>query len=130
MGRSRASAKAGGSRFERTTADYLRDRTGQVFIDKQSKYGARDRGDIANVLWHGHRLVIECKEIITPALPEWTREAQLEARNAGAIAGVVVSKRKGSAKPGEQWVHMTVDDLVQLLTAPLPGPLTAGSEVR
>ena len=45
MARNRKSAKTAGTRFERTTADYLKAMTGQP-IDRLVKTGAKDRGDV------------------------------------------------------------------------------------
>ena len=115
IARSRQSAKAAGGKFERDIADHLAaildDR-----IDRRVKTGAKDKGDIANVRdSHNNRIVIECKNVIQTALPQWIKEAHREAENDSALVGVVVSKRHGNGKPGDQWVHMTVDDLVLLL---------------
>ncbi|WP_276044220.1 hypothetical protein [Mycolicibacillus parakoreensis] len=49
-------------------------------------------------------------------LPAWTREAQLEAGNDDALVGVVVHKRCRVGDPMQQWVSMTLADLVALLT--------------
>jgi hypothetical protein len=49
-------------------------------------------------------------------LPAWTAEAQLEAGNDDALVGVVVHKRHGLSDPLRQWVSMTVEDFVALLT--------------
>lgn len=114
MTRTRASAKAAGARFERSIADYLAgvldDR-----IDRRVKTGAADKGDIGGVRVHGQRLVLECKNTARLDLAGWTREADLEAANDGALAGVVVHKRHGVGDPGRQWVSMTLDDLVAII---------------
>lgn len=115
--RSRASAKAAGARMERLVADYLAEALENEHIDRQVKTGAKDRGDIRGVTIAGHRLAIEVKDVHTQALPQWTREAQAEADNLGAIAGVVVAKRRGTTDPGQQWVHMTLNDLVKIIQA-------------
>lgn len=117
MTRSRASARAAGTRFERVIADHLAavvdDR-----IDRRVKTGAADKGDIAGIRFHGHRLAIECKDYGGRLEPgTWMREAQQEAINDGALAGVVVAKRRGTTDPAEQWVLMTVAELAALLTA-------------
>lgn len=120
MSRSRASAKAAGTRFERATADYLRDHV-DLRIDRRVRNGARDRGDIANLRTaHGHRLVVEVKDCARIDLAGWVREAAVEAGNDDAIAGVVVHKRRGVAAPGEQWVTMRLADLVALITGERP----------
>jgi hypothetical protein len=116
MTRNRASAKAAGSRFERLIADGLAKALNDDRIDRRVKTGAKDRGDIGGIRIHGQRLVIECKDTATLRLPEWTREARQEAGNDDALTGVVVHKRRGTTDPLEQWVSMTVADLVALIS--------------
>jgi hypothetical protein len=114
--RTNASAKQAGSRFERTTADYLKDHLSE-FIDRKVRTGAKDTGDIANVRTaSGRRVAVECKDYGGRLnLAEWVREAEAERVNDGADVGLVVAKRRGTAKPGEQWVILTVDGLIELL---------------
>ncbi|MFW7414735.1 hypothetical protein [Demequina sp. SO4-18] len=116
MSRNRASAKAAGSRFERQVADYLKGALDDDRIDRRVKHGAKDRGDIAGVRFHGRSIVIEAKDYggRIQAGP-WIQEAQIEAGNDDALLGFVVAKRRGVTNPGEQWVLMTVDDVVKLL---------------
>lgn len=115
MARTRKSAKAAGGKFEREIADYLRD-TLDDRIDRRVKTGAKDKGDIANVRdSHNNRIVIECKNVIKQSLPEWVKEARNEAENDNALVGVVVHKRHGVGKPAQQWVTLTLEDLVKLL---------------
>ena len=117
MGRSRASAKQAGSRFERTTADYLKQHLSR-FIDRKVKTGAADQGDIANVETHnGGGIAVECKDYGGKLLPaQWVAEAHTEAGHSGAVAGVVVAKRRGTTDPGEQWVLCTIDDFIAIVT--------------
>jgi hypothetical protein len=114
--RTNASAKQAGSRFERTTADYLKDHLSE-FIDRKVRTGAKDTGDIANVRTAtGRKVAVECKDYGGRLdLPQWVREAESERLNDGADIGVVIAKRRGTAKPGEQWVICTVDGLIELL---------------
>ena len=116
MGRTNSSAKQAGSRFERTTADYLRDKLSE-FIDRKVRTGAKDTGDIANVRTaKGRKVAVECKDYGGQLkLAEWVREAEVERLNDGASVGLVVAKRRGTAQPGEQWVILTVDGLIELL---------------
>ena len=116
MPRTNASAKQAGSRFERTTADYLKDHLSE-FIDRKVRTGAKDTGDIANVRTaKGRRVAVECKDYGGRLeLPQWVREAEAERINDGADVGLVVAKRRGTSKPGEQWVILTVDGLIELL---------------
>lgn len=120
MSRSRASAKKAGASFERSIADALAAALDDDRIDRRVKRGIADRGDIAGVRIHGQRLVIESKNCARQELPDWTREAQREAVNDGALAGVVIAKRHGVSDPMQQWVHMTVAELVALITGHRP----------
>ena len=115
MARNRKSAKAAGSRFEREIADHLRDNVSE-YIDRRVKAGAKDLGDLANVRAHGQRVVVECKNTSRPSLSRWISEAHVQAANDEAAVGIVIHKRHGVGAPGKQWVTMTVDDLVFLLT--------------
>jgi hypothetical protein len=65
---------------------------------------------------HGQRVILEIKVCTRLALPEWTREAQLEAGNDDALVGLVVHKRHGVGDPLQRWVSMTLADLVAILT--------------
>ena len=115
VARTRKSAKTAGARFERVVADYLAEELADDRIDRAPKAGAKDKGDIANVRMGDHKIVIECKDVARMDLPKWTREARVEAENAGALVGIVVHKRHGVAKPGPQWATMTLGDLAKLL---------------
>lgn len=119
MARNRNSAKQAGARFERIIADFLRDNLDD-HIDRRIKTGAKDCGDIANVRdSHNRRIVIEAKDYGGKLnLPQWTKEAHQEAENDGAHVGLVIAKRRGTTDPADQWVAMTVNDLIQLLTLP------------
>lgn len=116
MARSRSSARAAGAKSERVVADYLAQALNDDRIDRRVKTGARDRGDIGGIRHHGQRLVIEVKDCARQDLPGWTGEAHTEAGNDDALVGVVIAKRRGTTDPGRFWVHMTVDDLLALLT--------------
>lgn len=121
MTRTRASAKAAGSEHERSIADYLKLHVSR-FIDKMPKYGAKDRGDLLNVeTFNDLPVAVECKNYggrIEAAT--WLGEAETERVNLGAVAGLVVAKRRGVTAPGKQIVLMTVDDLVAILTGTRP----------
>ena len=116
MTRTRASAKKAGSTFERTTADYLAAVTNDDRIDRRVKNGAKDRGDIGGVRIHGQRLVLECKNTAKISLGPWANETEIERGNDDALAGAIIHKRHGTAKPGDQWVTMTLADFAALLT--------------
>ena len=122
MSRNRNSAKQAGARFERLISDYLRDNLDDR-IDRRVKTGAKDCGDVANVRdSHNRRIVIEAKDYGGKVhLAEWVKEAHTEADNDDAHVGLVIAKRRGTTNPADQWVVMTVNDLIQLLTPPQGG---------
>lgn len=115
MARSRKSAKAAGSRMERQVSDYLADYLGDDGIDRQVKTGSKDVGDVRGVKLRGLPVVIECKDYAGKhELPQWYREAEAERVNKGAVAGVVVWKRRGTADPAEQHVSMTLETFARI----------------
>jgi len=118
--RSRASAKTAGARFERRIADYLAAHVDDR-IDRRTRNGAKDRGDIGGVrATGGGRVVLECKDTARPNLSAHHAEAETARGNDDAVAALLVHKRHGVSDPGRQWVTMTVNDLVALLTGHRP----------
>jgi Holliday junction resolvase len=108
-----------GSSFERMIADYFKAH-GFPFADRRVKSGSRDRGDIGGVHAHDQRLVFEAKNTAKISLGTWANEAEAERINDEALAGVIVHKRHGKGKAGEQWVTMTLADLTSILTGKRP----------
>jgi hypothetical protein len=116
MTRSRTSAKQAGTRFETAIASALAAALDDDRIERRTRNGAKDRGDISGIRFHGQRVVIECKDTAAMRLPEWTAEARLEAGNDDALVGLVVHKRHGVGDPLRQWVTCELRDLVAILT--------------
>lgn len=116
MSRSRASAKAAGSRHERSIADCLA-QTLDDRIDRRVKTGSADKGDVAGVrLPDGRRVVIEAKDYGGQfKVGTWLKEARVEAENDGAAMSLVVAKRRGTTNPLDQVVFMEMRDLIVLL---------------
>lgn len=117
--RTRSSAKAAGARFERDIADWLAEHVDDR-IDRRVATGAKDRGDLAGIRVHGQKVVAELKNRRDWRPGEWLKEAETERVNDGAVAGVVIAKRHGSADPGQQVVLMTLADLVAIITGIRP----------
>lgn len=115
MTRTRATAKQAGTSFERLVANYLAEQIDDR-IDRRVKTGAADKGDIAGLRHHGHRIAIECKDVAKLNLAGWVTEAQVEATNDGALLGLVVHKRRGKGQAADQYVTLVLSDLVKLLT--------------
>lgn len=115
MARNQRTARKAGTSFERLVADYLAAHVDDR-IDRRVKTGAKDRGDIAGVRHMGGRLVIECKSTTRLNLGVWAGEAEVERGNDDALAGLVAHKRHGRGAAADQWVTLTLGDLVALLT--------------
>lgn len=107
--------RAKGSSFERTIADGFK-ANGYPFADRRVKNGAKDRGDIGGIHAHNQPVVIECKNTTRTSLATWIKEAETERLNDGALAGIVVHKRVGKAQALDQYVTLTMRDLIALLT--------------
>jgi len=118
--RTRASAKAAGARFERSIADWLNEHVDDR-IDRRVKTGNKDRGDISSWRFAGRRIVAELKDYGGRLLPgTWLREAEIERLNDDAHVGLVIAKRRGTTDPGDQFVILTLRDLIALTTGERP----------
>lgn len=115
MSRTNRSARQAGTKFERSIADYLAAHYSDDRIDRRVKHGAKDRGDIAGMRVHGQPLVIECKNTTRLDLAGWAAEAETERGNDDALAGIVIHKRHGNANPADQWVTMTLRELLAII---------------
>lgn len=120
MTRTRRSAKTQGTRFETTIARYLATALNDDRIERRTRNGNHDRGDIIGLRAHGQRLIAECKDTSRLDLPAWTAQAHTEAGHDDALAGVVIHKRRGIANPARQWVTMELSDLLALITGAPP----------
>ena len=129
MTRTRASAKAAGTRHESAIARYLAEHIDDR-IERRAKTGSKDRGDIGGVRALGGRVVVECKDTSRVSIGTWLTEAELERGNDDAIAGLVVAKRRGRGDPCDQLVVKTVRDLVALLTGVRPSRACARAGAR
>ena len=110
------SAKAAGSWMEKITAEFLAFRLAEDRIERRTKNGSKDRGDITGVKTiRGGRVVIECKNTSRDNLPGWIAEDEVERGNDDALLAVVVHKKRGSMNPADQYVSMTLEDFAVLL---------------
>ena len=113
--RSRAAARAAGSRFVRQCTDWLQEH-GFPFAEKAPLWGAKDKGDIVHVRTEdGQHIVVEAKDCARISLATWAKEAEEERVNDSALAGVVLHKRHGVAEPSQQWVTMTLADFAAIV---------------
>ncbi len=120
MSRSRASAKAAGTRFETSIVGYLA-RHLDDRIERRAKSGSKDRGDVSGVRVMGQRVVLELKDWGGRVqVGTWLGEAEIERGNDDAGVGIVIAKRRGTTDPAEQTVILTVRDLVSMITGTRP----------
>jgi len=102
-------SKAKGTAFERLIADHLAQYW--PFADRAPLTGNKDRGDISGT----PGIVWELKNAKTLRLSEWLDEAETERDNASAEVGVLVVKRRGYARPGDQYAVVSLADMIFLL---------------
>ena len=119
MARSRASAKKAGTAFESQVVAYLAKHYDDV-IERRAKTGGKDRGDVSGFRFAGRRIVAEVKNVSRLNLSGWINEAEVERGNDDAAVGLVIHKRHGVGNPGDQYVSLTLRDLIALLTGERP----------
>ena len=124
--------KTKGSQFETDVMKWLR--KAGVIAERLTKAGAKDEGDIVTVI-AGETYILELKNRATLSLPEFWREAQVEALNYAKARGIgevplsyVIVKRR-NASIDQAWV---IQDLAQWLKEkqmPVPGGEITTSEI-
>ena len=124
--------KTKGSQFETDVMKWLR-KSG-VLAERLTKAGAKDEGDIVTVI-AGETYILELKNRATLSLPEFWREAQVEALNYAKARGLgevplsyVIVKRR-NASIDQAWV---IQDLAQWLKEkqmPVPGGEITTTEI-
>jgi Holliday junction resolvase len=124
--------KTKGSQFETDVMKWLR-KTGAI-AERLTKAGAKDEGDIVTVI-AGQTYILELKNRQTLSLPQFWREAQVEALNYAKARGIgevplsyVIVKRR-NASIDQAWV---IQDLAQWLKEkqmPVPEGSITTSEI-
>ena len=124
--------KTKGSQFETDVMKWLR-KTGAI-AERLTKAGAKDEGDIVTVI-AGQTYILELKNRATLSLPQFWREAQVEALNYAKARGIgevplsyVIVKRR-NASIDQAWV---IQDLTQWLkekNMPVPEGQITTSEI-
>lgn len=112
-------SKRKGTNFEVLIRDYFIDQTGDDRIVRLALAGVKDQGDIANFRIGPHKIAVECKatDEYRAQLAGWIAEAEQERKNLGALASIVVHKRKGKGAAQDQYVTLTLADLFRMLAA-------------
>ena len=119
MTRNRTSARKAGASFETLVVDYLAAHVDDR-IERRTRNGAKDRGDVSGLRHMGVRVVVECKNTARLDLAGWLAEAEIERGNDDAVVALVAHKRHGKADPAAQLVTLSLADLVALLTGQRP----------
>lgn len=119
MTRNRASAKKAGTQMETLVAGYLAAHVDDR-IERRRLTGSKDRGDIAGLRHMGQRIAVEVKNTSRINLGAWATEAEIARGNDDAGVAMIVHKRHGKGQPQDQWVTMTLADLVSLMTGTHP----------
>lgn len=109
-------SKQKGTSFETLIKVYLQEHW-HPDVERLTLSGSKDRGDIGGFRVGGQLVALELKNCVSISLAEWIKEAQQEAQNYGAIAGVTCFKRKGKGQAGDQYVCMTLADFLTILKA-------------
>jgi len=106
-----------GAGFEQDWVDYVSKRLGDDRIERRVKNGKNDRGDIAGLLIHGKRTVVECKCCKRMELSQWLKEAEIECGNDDAEFPIVAHKRKGCGVKnfGGNFVTMDTDTFLAII---------------
>jgi hypothetical protein len=112
-----SASKAKGTAWESAIVAYLKD-SGWVHVERRTLNGNKDRGDIAGI----PGIVIEAKSVKTITLGSFVDEANVEAANDDAAAGVAWIKRRGKTSAGHGYVVMDGGTFTQLLKAAGYGP--------
>ena len=118
-------SKARGTKWESAVRDYLNGvleyshPTDWRLVKRQAQEGAKDVGDL-----HAWPFILEAKDVKSPAVPTWLRQAEVEAVNAGFPYGVVIHKVRGKG-PALARVHITDDTFMRLADALPAGDLPA-----
>lgn len=112
-------SKARGTAWESKIRDYLNGvldyshPTDWRLVKRQAQEGAKDVGDL-----HAWPFILEAKDVKSPAVPTWLRQAEAEAVNAGFPYSVVIHKVRGKGAALAR-VHITADTFSRL-TADVP----------
>ena len=106
-----------GASFEQDWCDYASMRLGDDRIERRTRNGKNDRGDVAGLRIHGKRAVVECKCCKRAELSEWLKEAEVERGNDDAEFGIVAHKRRGCGEKnfGGNFVTMTTDTFLAIV---------------
>jgi len=124
--------KTKGSQFETDVMKWLR-KMGAI-AERLTKAGAKDEGDIVTVI-AGETYILELKNRQTLSLPQFWREAQVEALNYAKARGIgevplsyVIVKRR-NASIDQAWVIQDLAQWIKEKQMPVPEGEITTSEI-
>jgi Holliday junction resolvase len=124
--------KTKGSQFETDVMKWLR-KMGAI-AERLTKAGAKDEGDIVTVI-AGETYILELKNRATLSLPQFWREAQVEALNYAKARGIgevplsyVIVKRR-NASIDQAWVIQDLTQWIKEKKMPVPQGDITTSEI-
>ena len=113
--------KAKGSKFETDIMKYLR-KLGH-FAERLAKAGASDEGDIVAII-AGQTYILECKNRKKIDLPQFWKEAEVEAKNYAKARGQVVAPpafvivKRRNASIEDAWVITSLEKWIEQMPTP------------
>jgi hypothetical protein len=120
MASKQAAAKARGSKFETDVLKWIRGRLPQAITERLARAGKLDQGDLVCVV-AGQPYVFELKAVAKMDLPQFWREACVEAENYAKARGlatvppayVIVKRRQAGIE--DAWVIQTLDQWTKVV---------------
>lgn len=102
--------KQKGTSAETAVVKYLK-QNGFPKAERRALQGVLDKGDISGV----DDVVFEVKDHKKMDLAGWVKELEVERKNALALTGAVIHKKRGTLNVGEWYATMPVDLFIKLL---------------
>lgn len=112
-------SKQKGTAMETLIVNELQTRLGPE-ICRRTTNGRNDRGDIHGLYIRGLRTVAEVKNTKTTNLGTHWNEVETERGNDDADVGILIHKRHGKGQALDQWVTLTVRELLTIITGQRP----------
>lgn len=112
-------AKAKGTAFETLIVTALQQHLGPE-VCRRTTSGAKDRGDVHGLYIRGLRTVAELKNTKATQLGAHWNEVEVERGHDDADVGILVHKRHGKGQALDQWVTLTVRELLTIMTGTRP----------
>ena len=114
-----SASKRKGTAFESLIVAGLQQHLGDG-VCRRATTGSKDRGDIHGLYIRGLRTVAECKNTKATQLGSHWNEVEVERGNDDADVGLLIHKRHGKGQALDQWVTLTVRELLTIIIGSRP----------